>query len=774
MLKEIGKNTVKKGEVIFARGDALKQIGIVLSGKVLIQGDYIRMVRPQASYIALNEVGEEFYFATYTALEDSVIYALPVTGEDTIRNIISKNTDYRAIMISSQYKYAVELSRLKCSLAERAKRLYDFAVKSYAEYKTFCTTLAIPITAVAELEDLQAYHGAPEIGEEKLAYYEEGAKIPLAAHKQYYSYSEAMVIYQVNEIMGLVAAIREDCAGMTEYIRAVLNVIALQPRQNLYEYLCAKASELKKQGNLPIEMQVLLASIVEELRFQYGELQNQLPDMKDLDISTLENKMVNLHTVELTEKVQKTKEEREEEIRNDVASLKNSMDQIVKYGTISDEDEFALKRNVDYLVEAPDRLSIEDDVKKAKKAITPIVFKLYLSCYYRIKEGLIAPPKAVELFMNYGMLDERLLDQEHLEFLCSIEPEKNEGPCTVVTMMEWLDMIHDGRREPSKNDFDEDYGENLRTLKKQGDIDEKTYKALFNDMKKRVEYEVMNMQMSNSRSLYGQPTAYMPILYKEAIYGYLDQILVTKKKINDSVRKLMKIDYSVFYREVIYSNTKLKISNDTIMKNVYPDIILFPLYGLNASMWQEIGSRSKDTPGRFCFPILTITNIDDIMVKMFGRFRWELCRCIQGMAWNDIKLKSLTSEYMDYIQFYRKNHDLSDEAREKVKLQIQKGRNNSREIFLIDYEAWIKSEANGALKINKVARELLATYCPFEKSIREKLSAQRPYEVAMARGKRNALKKKQELELKIRTIQKTTSEIPEEIMETHGFYSEMC
>ena len=44
----------------------------------------------------------------------------------------------------------------------------------------------------------------------------------------------------------------------------------------------------------------------------------------------------------------------------------------------------------------------------------------------------------------------------------------------------------------------------------------------------------------------------------------------------------------------------------------------------------------------------------------------------------------------------------------------------------------------------------------------------------MARGKRNALKKKQELELKIRTIQKTTSEIPEEIMETHGFYSEMC
>ena len=38
-------------------------------------------------------------------------------------------------------------------------------------------------------------------------------------------------------------------------------------------------------------------------------------------------------------------------------------------------------------------------------------------------------------------------------------------------------------------------------------------------------------------------------------------------------------------------------------------------------------------------------------------------------------------------------------------MQIQKGRNNSREIFLIDYEAWVKSESNGSMKMNKVARE---------------------------------------------------------------------
>ena len=265
----------------------------------------------------------------------------------------------------------------------------------------------------------------------------------------------------------------------------------------------------------------------------------------------------------------------------------------------------------------------------------------------------------------------------------------------------------------------------------------------------------------------------MPILYKEAIFGYLDKILVTKKKINESVQRLLKIDYSVFYREVIYSNNDLKIINETVMKNVYPDVILFPLFGTNASMWQEIGGRNKGTPGRFCFPVMTSSNIDDLMVKMFGRFRWELCRCIQGMAWNDVKVKSLTSEYMDYIQFYRKNRDLSDEARDKVKLQIQKARNNSRETFLIDYESWVKNESNGSMKMNKVARELLATYCPFEKSIRIKLNAQRPYEVAQARSFRNAQKKKQEFEVKIKALQKATPEVPAEMMNTYRFYAEM-
>lgn len=773
MLKVNGKNAVKKGEIIFQKGEEMKQIGIVLSGKVIMQGENVRMIRPQGSYLALNALENQFYSATYTALEDSVVYALPLQGESTIRNIIAKNADYRAIMVSSQFRTAVELYRIKSSLNERAERLCSFAQRSYEEYKGICAAVGIPAIGVEELEELQPYEEPQGVNEERIPYYEEGAKIPLSATKMYFSYSEEMAYFQAIEIVELVTALLEDCAEVTEYIKNLMDVMCLRTRDNLFYYVCEKAYEMNENGGIPNEVNMLLNGIIDEIAFQHKELESQTQDVPEFDVELLKSRMEGLISGIVPAVEEKSQEEREEDINRAVASLRNSMEQILKFAAFGDADSETLRTNVEYLVKAPDRMSVEDDVKRAKKTITPLVFKLYLFCYRKIKEGLIHPPKAVELFMNYGMLDERFLEEEHLRFLCSIEQDVNEGPCKVVTMMEWLDMIYEGRREPSKSEFDEDYAENLRTRKKQGEITEKEQKVLLNDMDKRVEYEIMNMQMSNSRTLYGQPSSYMPILYKEAIFGYLDKMLVTRKKINESVKRLVKIDYSVFYREVIYSNTELKIINETVMKNVYPDVILLPLFGTNAAMWQEIGGRNKGTPGRFCFPIMTSSNIDDLMVKMFGRFRWELCRCIQGMAWNDVKVKSLTSEYMDYIQFYRKNRDLSDEARDKVKLQIQKSRNNSRETFLIDYEAWVKNEANGSMKMNKVARELLATYCPFEKGLRMKLNAQRPYEVAQARSFRNAQKKKQELELKIKALQKVTPEIPEEITNTYKFYAEM-
>ncbi|MFR5953723.1 MAG: hypothetical protein ACLUGQ_08655 [Coprococcus sp.] len=51
----MGKNIIKrKAEVIFAQGDTVSHIGIVLAGKVLMQNEWMRLVRNQGSFIALK------------------------------------------------------------------------------------------------------------------------------------------------------------------------------------------------------------------------------------------------------------------------------------------------------------------------------------------------------------------------------------------------------------------------------------------------------------------------------------------------------------------------------------------------------------------------------------------------------------------------------------------------------------------------------------------------------------------------------------------------
>jgi hypothetical protein len=90
----------------------------------------------------------------------------------------------------------------------------------------------------------------------------------------------------------------------------------------------------------------------------------------------------------------------------------------------------------------------------------------------------------------------------------------------------------------------------------------------------------------------------------------------------------------------------------------------------------------------------------------------------------------------------------------------------------MDYEMWMKNEVNGAMKLNKVAREIMATYCPFEKNIRTQLAAQPAFEDAMARYRRESAKKLREVELRHFAITKNGIELPQELIDTMAYYKD--
>lgn len=90
-----------------------------------------------------------------------------------------------------------------------------------------------------------------------------------------------------------------------------------------------------------------------------------------------------------------------------------------------------------------------------------------------------------------------------------------------------------------------------------------------------------------------------------------------------------------------------------------------PNVGSRGIMWQDISEKKRDTPARFVLSAFFNGNLENSLINMAAVYRWEICRTVQGNYWNDVREHSLTSEYCDYVQFYRKNKDLTEEAKEK-------------------------------------------------------------------------------------------------------------
>lgn len=482
---------------------------------------------------------------------------------------------------------------------------------------------------------------------------------------------------------------------------------------------------------------------------------------------------VSFYTNSVQEESDDTEEEQEvpELSKKEVMEeLENSLLQILKFAHTDKEEQKEIVSVMNTFISAKDRLSVQDDMRRIKKQITGFYYKIYQNCLFKWFENKNVP-LAVKLFLNYGYMDERLLEDDQILFFCRMVYEKQgKLACPVYTMPEWLEAIYTGKKEPSRDSFEQDYRDTLRKELRSGKITEKQEKEYLADNRRKVIFEIENMFTSNNKIVNGKLSTYVPVLYQDEIYGSLDRIYVSKKQLCDCIVDLEKKDFTVFEREVLYTNPSIQVDREHVIKHVYPDVILAPVYGTASSMWQEITGKRRDTPGRFLFPVISENELHKLVTKAFGRFHWEYCRCEMGAMWNNIQYKSLTSEYMDYIQYYRKNHNLSEEKREKIKTQILRARNNSREIFLSDYEMWIYSEANSAMKLNKVSRLILATYCPFNKELRESLKSNAAFAEAMAPQQRIFHEKAREWELRIKKRENNGLTVPQEFYDTYQYY----
>lgn len=756
-------NQIEKDTLLFKKGEKVSFTGWIIKGSIRVENNGVNRIAKAGEMVAIPDVFADEYLGDYTTDEYTIFYSFPTCDMDSLQNFMSSNKEYLGIIIDSVAKEFADYLREQEHFLNRAIELYLFLQKHYE------TALEEGMREEAPEEFLKNRPSEMfELGieEHKIAYYREFNKVPLDMKKEFFNRSSIMTLSQSEEASYIIHELKDTCIEIINYIREIYAYYYNEDGSGLFDKEIRFAKAMKKSGKLQIEQIVHMNDTKEKILSISKEIEDWTGERLLKDEKILESKLSSISDLSAVNSEDELTEET-------VEMLENSLQQILDFSKTAPEEQREIKRVMDEFLQVSDKLSTQDDVRKMKKKITGFFFTLYKKCLLSWLENP-SVPLAVKLFLNYGFMDERLLDMEQLVFLCEVVNRKEKDlPFPVYTMPEWLKEIYEGRKDTSRNSFEQDFRDFLREKKRNGEITGEQEKIYLQDKVKRVEFEVDNMFASNNKIVNGKLSTYVPILYKDQFYSDISHIFVSKRQLCDAILDLEKKDFTVFYREVFYSNQDLKIEKEYVMRKVYPDVILCPVYGTTSSMWQEITGKRRDSPARFLFPVFIENELEKSVTKAFGRFHWEYCRCEQGANWNNIQFKSLTSEYMDYIQYYRKNHDLSDDRREKIRSQIQRARNNSREIFLSDYETWINFESKSALKLNKVSRQILATYCPFVKEMREFLKSNVVFENAFRVQQKRFDEKAKEWELRIRRRENNELEVPKEFLETLSYYSDM-
>lgn len=446
------------------------------------------------------------------------------------------------------------------------------------------------------------------------------------------------------------------------------------------------------------------------------------------------------------------------------AELTGSLEKILKFAGCEEELAGSFRTSVAAYKKLSNKNDDDPSATQLRRTIADLFYKVYEGALRTsVRSGTLPP--VIRMFFEFGYVDEELAGMENAVYLYGLTqnmptcPEKG-----VYSIYEWLMAIYQGKKEPSRNEMDMDYRDYILEQKRMGRLTQAQEAALMQNNGSKVIYELTNMFPVINRLTFGQLSIFCPLFSAHNLFKSLDTALVTADKVTSAIENIRNKDFKAFYRETRYYHQERGI-NEQIEVEVLPDIILMPNIGSRSIMWQEIEGKKRTTPSRMMVSIFHTEDLSQSIMRLTGEFRWEMCKRAQGARWNDITEPSLTSEYCDYVQFYRNNKELSADTKEKIKRQLARARNNYRTMFVSDYMTWLLYESAGSPRLNKFARNILFTYCPFKKEVREKIGANPLYKQAMERYTIANSKVLHRITLQYRKLENTPDGVPEEIQE---------
>jgi len=752
----MASKSIPAGEIILRAGQSIDFFLIIEQGtvQVIFPGGFITL--GQGDVLGICDFTNKAHTFTYRAATDCVVSTYGTVQQLISTNFLEERPDILMQLSGSMNHFLCELLNYHDAILSKCHDAYHSVFRFYDDYKQLCSQAHEMPKDFPALSELSDFCEEKELFWHK-DYYE-------GLHKAFLNKDMGMffcnqkimpgyLYHAIQDKSEIMSALQQIAKYLTQTAQFLMNT----KRADIFELFSSLYFKTMSQQQVNSSIGDKLNEIAEQMR-RFPVVPAEFIRIRMKEFQTLAD---NYQTL------QEQFEKSDATFQNDYSlpgKLADSVNYILEYADCPSElsDEFRLRLSEFKNLE--DKNASTPEASRSRKQLTELFYQIYIAVFQvSIRDKNL--PHIIKMFLNFGYMDAELSSMEYACELYNLAGDYHGAPeLGIYTIYEWLLAIFKGEKEPSINEFEVDYEKHVRTLKASNKITEEMAQRLLQDRAQKVMFELHNMFPKGSKITNGRLLTFCPILCdSQFTKGPKDSILYPDTILKE-LHAITKIDFSLFYREVNTVLSEKENIHDFLHVEIMPDIILMPVVGTRGSMWQEISGRSRATPARMMLPTFLLESLDKVLLRMAAEYRWEMCKRVQGARWNDVSEPSLTSLFCDYLQFYRKNNDLSQEQKEKIKSTLTKCKQNFKEFFIVDYMTYMIYESKGSPHMTKIARTILFHQCPVNAEIRSKLSAHPIYKDILDRYRILSAQKMHKTENLVKKLEAKRQAVPEMLL----------
>ena len=741
----------KQGSVICNAGESLRHLLFITKGSVQASFGEQLFLFEQGDVIGLSALTTGRHIRTYTAVTDVTVFPYSYEKFSDLQMLLSDNLDVANRLVTSMCRQIAEFLQYKLKLKQQADKAYMLITKIYPQYESMCTRFALASKKLLDLPDVIQASVPDPIESWMHDYYMEMKALDSALQKTFFGnpgISLGFVLKAAEDIL----RVSETCNAYQEHLKKASGIFLNDSNHDLFGLLAELHTSSVGIKGADAAIKVLMAPLIEFMaNSAYIDAESYQKRLQQYKQNLAENTVSSLPAV--THATSGLKQ-----------NLAESLNIILEYSGCPEEVCNKFARNLRDFTKLSDRGGSDDAAYSLRRDLTADFYDIYKNVFIKSLSDS-AVPTIIKMFLNFGYMDANLAGLENADFLYSIADSLKGNPdIGVYTISEWLAAIYNGQKEPSRNDFDEDYTAYIREMRTSGKIDTKEEERLLSDAEGKLLFEMEHVFPIVNKITFGRMSSFCPLFSDTNIQRKLETSLVKPEMLKQTLDEIRSIDFSAYARETLYSNSDIGVPKESVHLEFLPDFILMPIVGTRGAMWQEIEGRKRASPSRMFLPMFLMNDLKSLVMRLTAEFRWEMCKRIQGARWNDMSDPSLTSEFFDYLQFYRSNRELSSETKTSVKAELLRAKNVYKAVFVSNYSDWLLYESSGSPRLNRFVRKIMFNYCPFPASIREKLALSPQYSEVLKLYELKRQQREKRLENALQRVSKLGKEAPQELL----------